>query len=288
MSVLRGMAVVSVVLGVAIGSLLDLNAPAAKAASAEYQVLAADFHVHTFFGDGALPPWEIAAEAWRRGLDVIAVTNHNQMVAARLGAWLVGRGSEPLLLKGEEITAPNYHLVAIGISHSISWRSSAADAIAAVHAQGGVAIAAHPVRKQDEYDARAMASLDGTEVANPVIYEEPRSAAELVEFERRVKAHNPRVAPIGASDFHHRSPLGLCRTYVVVNDRSEQAVLDAIRHGRTVAYDNEGHAIGEPALVQIVERHRATESAPSRTHRIVNSISVVMTLIGLLGVVMLA
>jgi hypothetical protein len=37
-----------------------------------------------------------------------------------------------------------------------------------------------------------------------------------------------------------------------------------------------------------VERHRATESAPSRTQRIVNAISVVMTLIGLLGVVMLA
>jgi hypothetical protein len=286
MSVARGMAVVSVVLGVAIGSLLDLNAPAA--ASAEHQVLAADFHVHTFFGDGALPPWEIAAEAKRRGLDVIAVTNHNQMAAARLGAWLVGRESGLLLLKGEEITAPNYHLVAIGISRSIGWRSSAADAIAAVHAQGGVAIAAHPVRMFDGYDARAMASLDGTEVASPAIYEEPRSIAELVEFEQRVKGHNPRVAPIGASDFHHRSPLGLCRTYLVVNDRSQQAVLDAIRHGRTVAYDNEGHAFGEPALVQIVERHRATVPAPSRTHLIVNMLSVAMVLMGLLGVVTLA
>jgi PHP-associated len=288
MSVARRAAVVSVVLGVAIGSLLDLNAPASKAASAEHQVLAADFHVHTFFGDGALPPWEIAAEAKRRSLDVIAVTNHNQMVAARLGVWLVGRESGLLLLKGEEITAPNYHLVAIGISRSIGWRSSAADAIAAVHAQGGVAIAAHPVRKLDGYDARAMASLDGTEVAIPASYEEPRSVAKLVEFERRVKEHNPRAAPIGASDFHHRSPLGLCRTYVIVNERSEQAVLDAIRHGRTVAYDAEGHAFGEPALVQIVERHRATVPAPSRTHLIVNTLSVAMVLIGLLGVVTLA
>src|SRR4029453_4734368 len=142
MSVVRGMAVVSVVLGGAIGSLLDLNAPAAKAASAEYQVLAADFHVHTFFGDGALPPWEIAAEARRRGLDVIAVTNHNQMVAARLGAWLVGRGSELLLLKGEEITAPNYHLVAIGISHSIGWRSSGGGGVAARQAPRGGATGA--------------------------------------------------------------------------------------------------------------------------------------------------
>jgi hypothetical protein len=288
MSVARRAAVAAIVLGVGIGSLLDLNVPATAAASAEYQVLAADFHVHTFFGDGALPPWEIAAEARRRGLDVIAVTNHNQMIAARLGAWLAGRRSGLLLLKGEEITAPNYHLVAIGIGTSIGWRSSAADAIAAVHAQGGVAIAAHPARNFDGYDARAMTSLDGTEVANPVIYEEPRSVGELVEFERRVKAHNPRVAPIGGSDFHHRSPLGLCRTYVIANDRSEQAVLDAIRNARTVAYDNEGHAFGEPALVQIVERHRATERVPSLTHRILNTLSVAMVLFGLIGVVLFA
>jgi hypothetical protein len=288
MSVARRSAVAAIVLGVGIGSLLDLNMPATAAASAEYQILAADFHVHTFFGDGALPPWEIAAEARRRGLDVIAVTNHNQMIAARLGAWLAGHGSGLLLLKGEEITAPNYHLVAIGIGTSIGWRSSAADAIAAVHAQGGVAIAAHPVRNFDGYDARAMTSLDGTEVASPTIYEDPRSVAELVEFDRRVKAHNPRVAPIGASDFHHRGPLGLCRTYVIANDRSEQAVLDAIRNGRTVAYDNEGHAFGEPALVQIVERHRATERVPSLTHRILNTLSVAMVLFGLIGVVLFA
>jgi hypothetical protein len=287
MNVLRRVALVVIVLGVGIGSLFDLNTPATTQASTEYVVLAADFHVHSFFGDGALPPWEIAAEARRRGLDVIAVTNHNQMIAARLDARLVGE-SGLLLLKGEEITAPNYHLVAIGISRSIGWRSPAADAIAAVHAQGGVAIAAHPVHRLDGYDARAMTSLDGTEVAGPTIYEEPRSRAELVEFERRVKAHNPGVAPIGASDFHHRSPLGLCRTYVIASDRSEQAVLDAIRRGRTVAYDNEGRAFGEAALVQIVDRHRATEPTPSRTHRIANALSVAMTLIGLLAVVMLA
>jgi hypothetical protein len=288
MSVARRAGIALIALGVAMGSLLDLNSPPLTTASTGYQVLAADFHVHTFFGDGALPPWEIAAEARRRGLDVIAVTNHNQMVAARMGAWLVGRGSGLLLLKGEEITAPNYHLVAIGISRTIGWRQSAADAIAAVHAQGGVAIAAHPVRQMDGYDVRAMTSLDGAEVANPVIYEEPRSIAELFEFERRVKIHNPLVAPIGGSDFHHRGPLGLCRTYVVVDGRSEQAVLDAIRHGRTVAYDAEGHAFGDPALIQIVEGHRATELAPSRTRRIVNALSVAITLIGLFGIVMLA
>jgi hypothetical protein len=288
MSVARRTAVVSIVLGVALGSLLDLSAPPTAPSPQEHLVLAADFHVHTFFGDGALPPWEIAAEARRRGLDVIALTNHNQMIAAHIGARLVGGASDVILLKGEEITAPNYHLVAIGIDHKIDWQQTAADAIAAVHAQGGVAIAAHPGRQYDAYDARAMASLDGTEVVIPSSYRNPRAKAALVQFEQRVRRHNPGVAAIGSSDFHHRSPLGLCRTYLIVSERSEQAVLDAIRRGRTVAYDGEGHAFGDPALVEIVERHRATEAAPSRTHRMVSTLSVAMVLIGLFGVVMLA
>ena len=47
-------------------------------------VLAGDFHVHAFVGDGGVAPWELGREAARRGLDVIAVTNHNQLLAARL------------------------------------------------------------------------------------------------------------------------------------------------------------------------------------------------------------
>jgi PHP-associated len=287
MTVARAAALVSVVVGVTIGSIINSDRAKAPQPGPD-QVIAADFHVHTFFGDGALAPWEVVAEARRRGLDVIALTNHNQMITARIAAQTVGGGSTPILLKGEEITAPDYHLVAIGIDRTIDWKQSAADAIAAVHAQGGVAIAAHPGRRFDAYDKRAMASLDGIEVAIPAFSGNPRATAQLLEFQRRVRAYNPRVATIGSSDFHHRRPLGFCRTYLVVNARTEQAVLDAIRQGRTVAYDGEGRAFGDPALVQIVERHRASVPAPSRTHRMVSTLSVVMTLVGLLGVVMLA
>ena len=41
----------------------DPGPAAAPQRSGEYWVLAADLHVHGFFGDGALPPWEIRAGA---------------------------------------------------------------------------------------------------------------------------------------------------------------------------------------------------------------------------------
>lgn len=42
-----------------------------------YQSLKCDFHVHTIFSDGRVTPQERIDEAWREGLDVIAITDHN-------------------------------------------------------------------------------------------------------------------------------------------------------------------------------------------------------------------
>ena len=59
-----------------------------------FQVLSADLHVHSFPGDGALPPWALASEARRRGLDIIALTNHNQMLSWTLTNWFASRSQQ--------------------------------------------------------------------------------------------------------------------------------------------------------------------------------------------------
>ena len=46
------------------------------------RLIASDFHVQHFPGDGGLAPWELRREARRRELDVIVVTNHSQRLAA--------------------------------------------------------------------------------------------------------------------------------------------------------------------------------------------------------------
>src|SRR6266545_2469852 len=37
----------------------------------------------SFFGDGGLAPWDLALEARRRGLHAFAITNHDQVLAAK-------------------------------------------------------------------------------------------------------------------------------------------------------------------------------------------------------------
>ena len=46
------------------------------------------------------------------GLDVIAITNHNQTLAGRLGRAAAQPSTGPLVLVGEEITGRDYHLIA--------------------------------------------------------------------------------------------------------------------------------------------------------------------------------
>ena len=233
-----------------LGSLTDTHSSRAPFTVDGYLVLTADLHVHAFPGDGVLAAWELRKEAARRGLDVIAITNHNQALAASLPAG--GGGALPLVIPGQEITTPRFHLIAVGIREPVDWRLPLRDAIAAVHAEGGAAIAAHPVPLSWRVpeDAAALGALDGAEAVVEAEERFSRSRRELREFYERTRQRNVDLAPIGSSDFHTSAPLGACRTYLFVRDASERGVVEAIRSGRTVAVDNRQGMVGDPALVQ--------------------------------------
>jgi len=164
---LRGAAALVLILGVAIGSVSSKPTYRPPSRSGDYFILEGDFHVHAAPGDGSLTPAALRDEAARAGLDVIAITNHNQFAADRLASELTTDANEPIVIPGEEITHPDYHLIAVGIDHAIPSNLSIVDAIAAIHKQGGVAIAAHPGRAFRAYDDAALAVIDGTEVAHP-------------------------------------------------------------------------------------------------------------------------
>jgi PHP-associated len=215
-----------------------------------YRVLAGDFHIHSgVFSTGTLAPWDLVLEARRQGLDVFAITPHNQIWTARLGRWASHALGGPLVLVGEEIRAPSYHLIGLGLTHRVTWDQPARDAIDAVHAQGGVAIAAHPVAAYwAGYDAAARARLDGAEILHPVAYLRRGAREEMEQF-----AAGRRMTAVGSSDDHGLGRIGLCRTYLFAHDDSEAGVLESLRTGRTVVRDRDGRTYGDPALLRLAE-----------------------------------
>jgi hypothetical protein len=270
--------------GLVIGSLADTVTPRTPPVHDGYQILAADFHVHGFPGDGALAPWMLRSEAARQGLDVIAITNHNRMGAARLGAALPRTNGEPLILAGQEVTGPDFHLIAIGVQEELDWRRPPAAIIDTIHSQGGAAIAAHPFKTYGGYDDAAVAKLDGVEAA-PSSRGNPIRRAEVNAFFERAVQRRPQVAPIGSSDYHFSGPVGYCRTYVFARDWSSRGVVEAVREGRTVAYCERGGARGDPERVAVVERIRRQSARSVRGREFWRHVSVALTMIGLLLIV---
>jgi predicted metal-dependent phosphoesterase TrpH len=270
MSGARWLAWLLLMAGLALGTITDTVTPRQPITVAGYEVLSGDFHVHAFVGDGGIAPWMMPAQAARVGLDVVAITNHDQTLAGRLGRWAAPRSNGPLVLVGEEITGRDFHLIGVGIERPVNWNQSARAAIADVHKQGGVAIAAHPLQGFAKgYDDSALASLDGVEAAYSA-HLSPRRAAELEDFYRRIQKLNPDVATIGSTDFHTDGPLGACRTYLLARERSEAGVLDAIRDGRTVGYcetnpPGKGRLRGRSEIVRLLEPHRDALAAPRET-----------------------
>jgi hypothetical protein len=264
MTLPRMLGLVLVLSGIVAGTVHDREPAREIPRAGAWFVLSGDFHVHAFVGDGGVAPWELAREARRRDLDVIAVTNHNQVLAARLAARRRGPGP-PIVIVGQEVTAPQFHIVAAGIREVIDWRLSASDAIRAIHAQGGLAIAAHPVPQSWRADdPAALILLDGSEAAHSAAIRSSRARRDLAEFFSGAAAHNPSLAPIGSSDFHFGGGLGQCRTYLFVDDISEAGVLEAVRAGRTVAYDGHGRFSGDPERVRVVESIVAERPPPVR------------------------
>lgn len=245
-----------------------------------FEVLVGDFHVHAFVGDGAIAPWMLQRHAARLGLDVIAITNHNQTIAARLGHAAARGSNGPMVMTGAEITGRNFHLIAVGIEHSVEW-SPVRVAIDQVHAQGGVAIAAHPLHGFAEgYDDATLAELDGLEAAHPDRLD-PRLRPQFEEFYERTLAVNPGVAAIGSSDFHTNGPMGLCRTYLLVRERSEAGVLDAIRDGRTAGRCADGPLRGRPEIVKLLTPHLDVFAPPRQN--MLSRVALAVVWIALLG-----
>lgn len=252
-----------------------------------YEILDADFHVHGFAGDGVLAPWALRREVQRASLEVFALTNHNQTFTARFARWLTESTPGPLVIVGQEVTARDFHISAVGIESTVDAEQSAAKVIEDIHAQGGIAIANHPesARYTAGYDERALRLLDGFERTHPILYADPMATASFEAFERSLTAVNPAVAFVGSSDFHGGGSPGWCRTYVLARERTAASALEALRDGRTVAVDAAGRLFGRTEYVDLVRGIGGDRKPSTKDWRATASAGVVW--LGLLGLLVL-
>jgi len=78
-----------------------------------------DFHTHTCASDGALQPAEVLARAQQRGLDMLAITDHDTVEGYRQAAALLAPGTGLQLVSGVEFSCrwsnTTVHILGLGM-----------------------------------------------------------------------------------------------------------------------------------------------------------------------------
>ena len=104
----------------------------------------ADLHLHTVASDGLATIEQVLEQVAQTGqLGIVAVTDHDRMFAPAQARQLerdFGIG----VIVGEEVSTQEGHLLALFIHKELPAGRPAAETIAAIHAQGGLCVAAHP------------------------------------------------------------------------------------------------------------------------------------------------
>ncbi len=197
----------------------------------------ADLHIHSLASDGTASIVEILERAaGPASLDVIAITDHERIDSAVAARDLARDRGLPLeVIVGEEISTRGGHLLGLFLTERIRpWRSLRST-IAAVHAQGGLAIPAHPlfpyplcaqatVLRRLLADPDPAVHPDALEAFNPTTL--GRANRRVAEF---IAVHG--LAGIGCSDAHALDSIG--QGYTTFPGRTADELRAAIVGGQT-------------------------------------------------------
>ena len=225
-----------------------------------FVTLKGDFHIHTFYSDGSVAPEDRVKEAWRDGLDVIAITDHieypnNQFSPIDLNksydlAIKTANEYGILLIKGGEITRsmPPGHFNVLFVQDLNRLRKEKLeDVYQEVKRQQGFMIWNHPgwsaqitdsmkwyPKHTELYDQNL---LNGIEIHNEREYY-PQVFQWALDKSLTIFANSDIHAPI---DFlfdpakkEHRA-----MTIVLAKDRSIEGLKDAFINHRTLAIFDE-------------------------------------------------
>jgi hypothetical protein len=198
----------------------------------------ADFHIHTKYSIepralGLLQsrPWygpeRVIQTVIKKGLDAIAITDHDTMKGANIGAKILKKkyiANELILVKGEEISTSDGHLIGLGIEEEIKPDLSAEETIDQIKSQGGVAIAPHPFAFHGLKNLIPSLKLDGVELFGPWNGFFPNKEGVIM-------LKGLKLSKMGSSDAHTLGVIGKIRTKLNVKHSSIDCILESIKKG---------------------------------------------------------
>jgi len=175
----------------------------------------ADTHMHTNLGDGMASPARVIEDATHRGLQVIAITDHDHVEGAKRVVELLAQQESVLhVITGVEVSTRQGHLLGLFVRKAPKAMRSVEASIEAIKEQGGLVIIPHPLGQLVPSLSRAKIDdllnkgfpIDGIETYNP----SPANAS----MRSTVRLANVQwgLAEMGGSDAHFWQHIGAAYT----------------------------------------------------------------------------
>jgi hypothetical protein len=234
--------------------------------------LAGDLHVHSIHSDGALSVEELGHLAHQRGLDFLAITDHNT-VSAHAEMPIASGRTGVALIPGQELTTPRGHANVLGDVGWVDFRTPADDWLAESDRRGGLLSICHPLAADFGWRQPMARRPRHAEIWH-WSWLDRRWSGPLAWWE----AYNPHLVPFGGSDFHRYGADALpgspttwvgCEASRVDGGDVVGAVLAGLQAGRTaisagysdpvvVRVGDEAVAIGANGLLLVDATGRRT------------------------------
>ncbi len=190
-----------------------------------------DLHIHSKYSpDSRLEPEQIVTAAKKKGLDFIAISDHNRFVQHRL---------DFLVISGEEVSTVDGHVLAIFINGEIPAGLSQEETVEAIHDANGIAICAHPFRRVNGIGSKFRNVYDAIEGKNGRCREKCNARGQRLAIDLK--------RPITAgSDSHFYDEVG--RVYLEVDATDEESIRKSIISGNTKTGGNDLTGMGQVKL----------------------------------------
>jgi predicted metal-dependent phosphoesterase TrpH len=184
-----------------------------------------DLHIHTSYShDSLASPKEMVEAAIKKGINCLAITDHNEVKGA-LEALEYAKGKSILIIPGIEVKTKKGDILGLNVKVIIPKGLSAKETIKRIKETGGMAIIPHPFCWIFSFKGNLkelINEIDGVEVLNASCFGGNKKASAFVE--------KYRLPFTVGSDAHGPNFVGKCYLEIPGENLSAEEILKAIKN----------------------------------------------------------
>lgn len=192
--------------------------------------LKVDLHIHSKYSeDGSGEIRDILEKAIERGLDAIAITDHDTLKGS-LEAQKLSESMDILVIPGQEVTTKDGHLLVLGINDFIEPHRSLEDTLKEVKEKRGFVIAPHPFHRYRHGVGKKLKQnidkIDAVEVYNS------RYITGIANKRAKWFTNKKNVPAVAGSDAHIPEVVGYGTT-IIEAEKTIDSIFCSIKKGKT-------------------------------------------------------